>query len=227
MSPGPLDVGPLPAPVADRGVPRPGTREVRAGRHEGLLVVPSAAVDGPVPLLVFFHGSGGTAQQSLGLLGDAGERSGAAVLALRSTDHTWDVVVGRPGPDVAAVRRAFAEVTAVLDVDSSSVCFGGFSDGASYALTLGLANPETVQAVTAFSPGFVVDGMPAPGPRCFVSHGTADPVLPIDRTSRRIVPLLRGDGIEVEYLEFEGRHEVPAAAVERAFGWWLGPRGSA
>ena len=113
-------------------------------------------------------------------------------------------------------------------VDPGAVCFGGFSDGASCALTLGSANPATVQAVTAFSPGFVLDGQaagrPAPGPRCFVAHGTADAVLPIERTSRRIVPRLRGRGLAVEHLEFTGRHEVPADVVERALLWWLGPR---
>ncbi|NAZ85301.1 alpha/beta hydrolase [Kineococcus indalonis] len=107
---------------------------------------------------MFFHGSGGDAQRSLRLAGAAAERHGAAVLAPRSTRHTWDVVIGAPGPDVAAVRRALAGVAGLLPVDPERLCFGGFSDGASCALSLGLANPRAVRAVAAFSPGSVVDG---------------------------------------------------------------------
>ncbi|WP_432491780.1 alpha/beta hydrolase [Kineococcus auxinigenes] len=222
---GPFDLGAMPARSAPPApAPVRGTLAVPAGRHDALLAVPRAAADGPVPLLVFFHGSGGTPQQSLGLVGEAAEHHGVAVLAPRSSEYTWDVVVGEPGPDVGALRRALAGTLAHLDLVPGALCLGGFSDGASYALTVGLANPGTVEAVTAFSPGFVVDGAPGRRPRCFVSHGTADRVLPIDRTSRVVVPRLRRSGRDVEHREFDGGHEVPVDAVEAAFGWWLSPR---
>jgi len=38
-------------------------------------------------------------------------------------------------------------------------------------------------------------------------------VLPIDRTSRAIVPLLRNAGYTVEFREFTGGHAVPQSAV--------------
>ena len=224
MVSGAMDLGVLPSAPPGRTAPRPGTETVPAGYHDAFLAVPPAAAEGPVPLLVFLHGSGGTAQQSLDLVGAVAERRGVAVLAPRSTRYTWDVVLGRPGPDVAALQRALAAVVATLDVDADAVGVGGFSDGASYALSLGLASPASVRAVLAFSPGFVVDGEPPPGPRCFVSHGTRDQVLPIERTSRRLVPRLRQEGHEVEYREFDGLHEVPADVLEGAFDWWLGPR---
>ena len=46
-------------------------------------------------------------------------------------------------------------------------------------------------------------------PRFFVSHGMQDTVLPIDRTSRRIVPRLEADCYEVDYREFPDGHTVP------------------
>jgi predicted esterase len=49
-----------------------------------------------------------------------------------------------------------------------------------------------------------------------VSHGTGDDVLPIDRTSRRIVPVLRDDGYEVDYREFDGGHVVPPEVAREA-----------
>ncbi len=63
-------------------------------------------------------------------------------------------------------------------------------------------------------------------PRFFVSHGTADDVLPIDRTSRRIVPALREEGLDVTYREFSGPHTVPPEIAREAVDWlgWGPPR---
>jgi predicted esterase len=53
----------------------------------------------------------------------------------------------------------------------------------------------------------------------FVSHGTVDDVLPIDRTSREIVPALRADGYDVTYREFDGDHGVPPEVAREAVDW--------
>jgi hypothetical protein len=53
-------------------------------------------------------------------------------------------------------------------------------------------------------------------PQVFISHGAGDNVLPIARTSRRIVPRLREEGYQVHYAEFDGGHTVPAAIAEEA-----------
>ena len=67
-------------------------------------------------------------------------------------------------------------------VGTVTVC--GFSDGASYALSIGLANGDLFGHVLAWSPGFVAPPEFVGRPRVFVSHGTDDRVLPIDRCSR-------------------------------------------
>jgi predicted esterase len=46
-------------------------------------------------------------------------------------------------------------------------------------------------------------------------------VLPIDRTSRRIVPELERSGYEVTYREFDGPHTVPPALAAEAADWIL------
>ena len=56
----------------------------------------------------------------------------------------------------------------------------------------------------------------AAAPRWFVSHGTADEVLPIQRTSRRLVPALQREGYDVTYREFDGGHAVPLASAREA-----------
>jgi phospholipase/carboxylesterase len=106
-------------------------------------------------------------------------------------------------------------------VDPGRVAIAGFSDGASYALSLGLANGELFSAVLAFSPGFAAPPSRHGAPRVFMSHGTGDRVLPVARTSRLIAPLLEASGLAVEYREFDGGHAIPAE-IARAASAWLG-----
>jgi phospholipase/carboxylesterase len=53
----------------------------------------------------------------------------------------------------------------------------------------------------------------------YISHGRSDPVLPIDRTTRRIVPRLEAAGISTTVHEFDGPHLVPPDVAENAVRW--------
>jgi predicted esterase len=166
------------------------------------------------------HGAGGDAESGLALLRAPADERGLLLVAPASRKRTWDAVLGDYGPDAVLVERALTAVFAAVAVDPARVAVAGFSDGASYALGLGLANGRLLRKIVAFSPGFVPPGTPRDGtPPVFVSHGDADAVLPIDRTSRRIVPALRDDGYDVTYREFSGGHTVPAAVVREAVDW--------
>jgi phospholipase/carboxylesterase len=178
-----------------------------------LLVVPPSAAPG-LPLLVALHGAGGTGRQMVDLLAAEAARRGVLVVAPDSRGVTWDAVAGRYGPDVAFVDAALAAVFARFDV--GRVAVAGFSDGASYALSLGVANGDLFSHVIAWSPGFMAATDAVGRPRVFVSHGTGDTVLPVDRCSRRLVPALRGNGYEVRYEEFDGGHVVPPPLVSLA-----------
>jgi phospholipase/carboxylesterase len=209
------------------GTVRPGSR-TRTGVHalgvaetrDPIVFVPESLPPGqPVPLLVALHGAGGDAQGGLSVLRTAAEQLGVVILAPASRGSTWDAIRKGYGPDAAAIDRALEEVFSFVPVDPERIGVAGFSDGASYALGLGLANGELFRRVVAFSPGFVPRG-PATGlPAVFVAHGTQDSVLPIDATSRRVVPALRRKGYEVAYREFEGPHTVPATVALEAALW--------
>ena len=99
----------------------------------------------------------------------------------------------------------------------------GFSDGASYALSIGLANGDLFTSVLGFSPGIVVPGQRAGKPPIFISHGRQDQILPIDECSRRIVPELQGEGYQVTYREFDGPHMVPPEVASEAMQWFMKP----
>ena len=165
------------------------------------------------------HGAGGTSRSGLDLLLQQSEAHGLVLVAPSSAGSTWDAVTGAYGRDVVAIEALLAQVVARTGVTLEGAAVAGFSDGASYALGLGLANGGLFRSVVAFSPGFVPPAPAAGTPRVFISHGTGDRVLPIDVTSRRIVPRLEASGHEVTYREFDGGHEVPPRVVSDAVAW--------
>src|SRR5215216_6301116 len=150
------------------------------------------------------------------------DEAGLVLLAPGSHGSTWDSILssGRYGPDIATIDRALDHAFSRCAVDPERVGVGGYSDGASYALSLGLANGDLFSHVLAFSPGFLAPTGRTGSPRIFVSHGTQDGWLPIDSCSRRIVPRLEHAGYGVRYREFEGGHVVPPAIAREAAIWF-------
>ncbi|WP_448609550.1 alpha/beta hydrolase [Geodermatophilus sp. URMC 60] len=216
---GRLDARPVKTPAA--APYPPGVRTLELGPHaQAQLVVPDGRPR-PRPLLVFFHGAGGTAAQSMALVGDPATARDALVLAPSSVASTWDLIAGGLGRDVAVLDAALAQVFARQPV--TRVAFGGFSDGASYALSLGLANGDLVEAVLAFSPGFALPPRQEGRPRVWISHGTGDRVLPVARCGRRLAQRLDAGGYHVRYEEFDGGHVVRPGDVTAALTTWLGP----
>ncbi len=203
--------------------------------RDALLRIPVEANEEPLPLLVLLHGAGGSAPSFLRWLSPAIDPFRVAVLAPDSRGSTWDVLRAERhtlldiitaerhsagfGPDVAFLNQALDRVFRTVAVDPMRVVIGGFSDGATYALSLGLINGDLFQRIIAFSPGFVVEGEPRGRPPIFVSHGRADDILPIDRSSRRIVPHLQKRGYSMTFREFEGGHDVPDAIAREAMEW--------
>jgi phospholipase/carboxylesterase len=146
-----------------------------------------------------------------------------ALLAIDARDVTWDRIRGSFGPDVAFLDRAMGHVFDRVHVDPERIVLGGFSDGASYALSLGPANGNLFSRIIAFSAGF---SRPPEGrvgrPGIFVSHGTRDAILPVRNARDTIVPTFRSEGYDVEYVEFDGGHEVPREISGQALDWFLG-----
>ncbi|MDQ0864709.1 hypothetical protein [Arthrobacter globiformis] len=204
--------GPAPAPGQyDLGIER---------ARDTLLYVPAALRQGrPAPLTLLLHGAGGDAAGGLGLLSGYAEEHRLVLAAPSSRTSTWDGVRGVFGTDVKAINRALEQIFQLVFVDPNRIAIGGFSDGASYALGLGLANGGLFAKIIAFSPGFIPPALRTGRPHIFVSHGDRDNVLPIDRTSRRLVPLLNREGYNVTYREFRGGHAVPPEITQEAIEW--------
>lgn len=193
--------------------------------RDGLVYVPrEMPAEGGAPLVVMLHGAGGAAKGMSRRVSafDLAEEFKAVVLATDSRGGTWDVIRGSFGPDVAFLDQALELTFKRMAIDPRRVAIGGFSDGASYALSLGLINGDLFTHVIAFSPGFMVADATQGRPSIFVSHGKQDEILPIDSTSRRLVPSLQEAGYAVRYREFEGPHTVPQDIAREAFAWMNG-----
>jgi phospholipase/carboxylesterase len=192
--------------------------------RDALLYVPAGYRAGqPAPFVLSFHGSGGDARAGLYPLQDLADEAGLILLSPASRGQTWDVLRGGFGPDVAFVDQALTAAFARCAVDPARLAIAGFSDGASYALSLGLTNGDLFPHVLAFSPGFMAPLERRGTPRIFISHGTRDQVLAIDRTSRTVVPQLERAGYDVQYQEFAGGHTVPPEIAGQAVEWFLEP----
>ena len=208
------------APTTGAAVPGLHSLGITPGR-DALLYVPAGyRADRPAPLAVMLHGAGGTAEHGMSLLRGLADAAGLVVLAPPARQGTWDVIRGGFGPDVAFIDTALAATFRRCAIDAGRFAVGGFSDGASYALSLGLTNGDLFTHVIAFSPGFMAPASQVGKPRCYVSHGTRDTVLPIDQCSRRIVPGLQRAGYAVRYHEFDGPHTVPPDVAREAVGWF-------
>lgn len=187
--------------------------------RDAILYVPKSATSPPLPLLLFLHGATQSADDMFGYLDSAPEETGVAILAPNSRDTTWDAITGSFGPDVEFLNRALERVFENATIDPARIAVGGFSDGATYAIALGLRNGDLFKRVVSFSPGFVIDGKPQGKPRFFISHGTRDRILPIDRCGRRIAADLKARGYEVTFREFDGGHGIPAEVMREGLRW--------
>ena len=210
----------VPAPSKPSKSAGPGLHPLGlGGDRDGLLYVPDTA--GALPLLLVLHGATMQARQMARPLLAAADDHGVVLLVPDSRRETWDVLLGNFGPDVEFVNSALAAALDRCEIDTTRLGLAGVSDGASYALSLGLANGDTFASVIALSPGFVAPPALVGKPRVFLTHGIRDPILPIDTCGRPIAAGLHNSGYEIDYREFDGGHEMPEPLVRAAFGWFV------
>ena len=222
------------APRARRGdgrlTARPGTPtgSITPGIHplglasgrDGWILVPAGYTpERRWPMALFFHGAITPPPPYLEAFRPYADEAGLVVLAPQARAQTWDLVYGAFGPDVAFVDRAMAELFRRAAIDPARLAVSGFSDGGSYALSIGLANGDVLRRVAAYSPGFYTADTRRGTPEFLVTHGTRDSVLPIDATGRPIVHALRELGYSVDFREFDGDHGVLLPLAAESLRW--------
>jgi phospholipase/carboxylesterase len=199
---------------------RPGEHSLRVGGgRKALMRVTAGSRRGRKALILTLHGAGGGARDGLHAFRGAWDVPGVVLVAPTSRGSTWSFFGGRD-VDVPVVERAVAQAFARCRIDPRLVAVGGFSDGASYALTIGLTNGDLFRGIIALSPGGAHTDSRVGAPRVFVAHGTGDSVLPVEG-SDAIVRSLRSDGYRVTYRRFAGVHEVRPEIARASVRWFL------
>ena len=141
------------------------------------------AGSGPRALVVVLHGAGGSSASALDAFRGGWDEPGLVLIAPAAKGQTWSILRSETDVDLESVNLALAAAYERCRIDRRRIAVGGFSDGATYALTLGVSNGDLFPAVLALSPGGIIGGEQRGAPRVFVSHGTEDTRAP-DRTSR-------------------------------------------
>jgi predicted esterase len=198
----------------------PGVHELTLGNGQAaqMHVTPGG---GARALIVALHGAGGTPAGALEAFQGGWDEPDLVLIAPASKGQTWSILRSEQDLDLESVNLALAEAYERCTIDRRRIAVGGFSDGATYALTLGVSNGDLFPAVIAFSPGGIVAGEQRGVPRFFVSHGTRDSVLPIATAGDAVVRKLRQAGYPVTYRRFRGDHEVSTATSKAAVRWFL------
>ena len=188
------------------------------------LVYRPAQIAEPSAVVILLHGAGGRADQFLREFTRFADERGVLLLALQSEAGSWprrSQEVTR-GPDAANFNAALAALTARAPVDLSRVVLLGFSDGASHALSFGLAKPKTFRAILAMSPGYAfAPRRPDPTQPIFIAHGRRDNVLPAANV-REMIRGLEGAGYRPEVRWFNGGHRIDPALLDAGLDFALG-----
>ena len=183
-----------------------------------------ATITGSAPLIVVLHGAGGDARYFLDQFKHDADRRGAILLSVQSSGRTWAQRKPRDDEaDVANIEAAIAELTAKAPIDEGRTTVMGFSDGASYALSIGMAYPGLFRTIVAFSPGYAF----APSDidtqqRIFIAHSRRDPILPAANV-RDMIKGLESAGYSPEVRWFNGGHEIDPQLKNAALDFALAP----
>ncbi|GJE18205.1 alpha/beta hydrolase [Methylobacterium marchantiae] len=192
-------------------------------RDAMLIVPPGIDPRRPTPLVVLFHGGGGSAEKILPMLEAHAAERGFLLLAPQSLFPTWDLVIGGHGPDRERLDLALTDVASRYMLDPLTIVFAGHSDGGSYALSTGLANGHVVTHLIVSSAGFLSVHLQSGSPHIFLSHGTRDEQIPIDRSARVHTARLREAGYDVTSVEYDGPHAYRPEIVAQAMDFVFGP----
>jgi phospholipase/carboxylesterase len=157
---------------------------------------------------------------------------GGPITDLPPGGRHWYVIQQVGFPEPTSFHSTLAELAGFLDqaladhaVPWDRTVLGGFSQGTVMAYALGLSGdrpaPAGILAMSGFVPtveGWVPDTEARRGLPVWISHGTLDPVIPVElaRQSRR---LLEDGGLDVTYHEYEMGHTIDPRLLPQIEAW--------
>ncbi len=182
------------------------------------------------PLVTVLHGAGRQDEQLAKGLRDAPERRQALFLIPRSLHPTWDLIAGAGRPDLDFLEYAYDLIYRRCPVDPARQALLGYSDGASYALSVGLSNPRIFSAVMGWAAGFMLVDESAsaagdPKPRVLLEYGSHDPLFPFQQIALPMKADLEARGYALEFRVDQGGKHWPSGEFQgEALDWFFGGR---
>ncbi|MBX2804096.1 MAG: hypothetical protein KTR31_40845 [Myxococcales bacterium] len=208
--------------------------EVDTMRRKVLVHLPDEPVDS-MPVIVFFHGHNGSAENVSARtdLARIAQQHSAITVAPDSADRfgdTWDARTG--GRDLALFDDLVDCLVQELDADPAAIHVGGFSGGAVFATYLVMERSERLASATLFSGGLDDDELPYRTPShkipALVGWGGSDDVgvykgrdILFEEMGRLFGQLLRLDDHLVVTCNYGGGHRLPGAAADILESWAL------
>ncbi|RMH33602.1 MAG: hypothetical protein D6690_11680 [Nitrospirae bacterium] len=140
------------------------------------------------------------------------------------TSGNWMTLIKEVPEGLGAAREQVARFVAELEhrlaVAPQHMLLGGFSQGAILACDLVLRSEQPFAGMILLSGTIIaydewMSRIPARrGMPVFQSHGTDDPILAYE-VAQQLREAFRAGGLEVEWHEFRGGHEIPLLVLER------------
>jgi phospholipase/carboxylesterase len=188
------------------------------------------------PALILLHGRGADEEDLLGLASYLDDRF--LILSVRAPypfqfggGYTWYDVgqVGTPEPTMFKI--SYNKLASFINdsltqhpIDKTRVFLLGFSMGTVMSYALALTNPAMFRGVAANS-GYVPENThltflwsQVASTEFFITHGTHDPVIPV-QLGRRAKQLLEEGRARFEYKEYPMAHEISQESLDDVSSW--------
>jgi predicted peptidase len=201
---------------------------VERGASRAVLLTPDEIdPDRRYPLVTVLHGAGRQDELLVRACRGEPERRQALFLVPRSVQPTWDLIAGDGRADLDFLEWAYDLIYRRYPVDPARQALLGYSDGASYALAVGLSNPQIFRAVMGWAAGFAAidDTHLRPDdrkPAILLEYGTHDELFPFERIALPMRAELERLGYEVEFRVDEGGRHWPSGTFQaEALDWFF------
>jgi phospholipase/carboxylesterase len=196
------------------------------------------------PLLIALHGNGGNPEQMLAVMNEALKKEPVVLAApqgaypnfpqLRGQHFSWAIRARNRELWKIGDQLAIENINEVVQLlmkkyPIAEVYILGFSQGAAYAFLSGFKYPEMVAGIISIGGLFpetdtefsmlkekeIENGKKF---RVFIAQGSNDRMIPIG-LGAGTTEKLKKYGYEVEYLEYEGGHDVSPELLKKIYAW--------
>ncbi len=167
------------------------------------LYVPRQRPAGPLPVLVFLHGSFGNFKTYTWVWAKLAEERGFVIIVPSYGFGNW----WRPDSD-QIVPRVLADAARVVEIDRSRIYLAGLSNGGFGVVRQGLASPGQFRGLIFISPVMEAELVDSPpflkawrDRPVLVMAGEADERIPLQYVTQRVSALKTG-GVNVTYVTY-------------------------